>query len=98
MAEVQDRTLRDVAIGDTATVRRLTGEGALKRHIMDMGITKGTSVFVRKVAPLGDPIEVTVRGYELSLRKSEAESILVGRRCRAQAPDDEGRGAAALLF
>ena len=72
------RTLRDVAIGDTATVRRLTGEGALKRHIMDMGITKGTSVFVRKVAPLGDPIEVTVRGYELSLRKSEAESILIG--------------------
>ena len=78
MAEVQDRTLRDVAIGDTATVRRLTGEGALKRHIMDMGSTKGTSVFVRKVAPLGDPIEVTVRGYELSLRKSEAESILIG--------------------
>ena len=78
MAEVQDRTLRDVAIGDTATVRRLTGEGALKRHIMDMGITKRTSVFVRKVAPLGDPIEVTVRGYELSLRKSEAESILIG--------------------
>ena len=78
MAEVQDRTLRDVAIGDTATVRRLTGEGALKRHIMDMGITKGTSGFVRKVAPLGDPIEVTVRGYELSLRKSEAESILIG--------------------
>ena len=78
MAEVQDRTLRDVAIGDTATVRRLTGEGALKRHIMDMGITKGTSVFVRKVAPLGGPIEVTVRGYELSLRKSEAESILIG--------------------
>ena len=78
MAEVQDRTLRDVAIGDTATVRRLTGEGALKRHIMDMGITKGTSVFVRKVAPLGDPIEVTVRGYEMSLRKSEAESILIG--------------------
>ena len=78
MAEVQDRTLRDVAIGDTATVRRLTGEGALKRHIMDMGITKGTSVFVRKVAPLGDPIEVTVRGSELSLRKSEAESILIG--------------------
>ena len=78
MAEAQDRTLRDVAIGKTATVRRLKGEGALKRHIMDMGITKVTSVFVRKVAPLGDPIEVTVRGYELSLRKSEAESILVG--------------------
>ena len=77
MAESQERTLRDVRIGDTATVRRLKGEGALKRHIMDMGITKGTDVFVRKVAPLGDPIEVTVPGYELSLRKSEAESILV---------------------
>ena len=77
MAEEQAKTLRDVKIGDTATVRRLTGEGALKRHIMDMGITKGVEVYVRKVAPLGDPIEVTVRGYELSLRKSEAESILV---------------------
>ena len=77
MAESQERTLRDVRIGDTATVRRLKGEGALKRHIMDMGITKGTDVYVRKVAPLGDPIEVTVHGYELSLRKSEAESILV---------------------
>ena len=77
MAESQERTLRDVRIGDTATVRRLKGEGALKRHIMDMGITKGTDVYVRKVAPLGDPIEVTVRGYELSLRKSEAESIIV---------------------
>ena len=78
MAEVQDRTLRDVAIGDTATVRRLTGEGALKRHIMDMGITKGTSVFVRKVAPLGDPIESRCADTSLSLRKSEAESILIG--------------------
>ena len=78
MAEAgQDKTLRDVAIGETATVRRLVGEGALKRHIMDMGINKGVEVFVRKVAPLGDPIEVTVRGYELSLRKSEAESVLV---------------------
>lgn len=77
MAESQERTLRDVRIGDTATVRRLKGEGALKRHIMDMGITKGTDVYVRKVAPLGDPIEVTVRGYELSLRKSEAGNILV---------------------
>lgn len=78
MAEAgQDKTLRDVAIGETATVRRLVGEGAPKRHIMDMGITKGVEVFVRKVAPLGDPIEVTVRGYELSLRKSEAESVLV---------------------
>ncbi len=71
------KTLRDIAIGESATVRRLTGEGAVKRHIMDMGITKGTEVFVRKVAPLGDPIEVTVRGYELSLRKSEAGNILV---------------------
>ena len=78
MAEGQGKTLRDVAIGESATVRRLTGEGAVKRHIMDMGITKGTEVFVRKVAPLGDPIEVTVRGYELSLRKSEAETMLVG--------------------
>ena len=73
-----EKTLRDVKIGQSAVVRKLTGEGALKRHIMDMGITKGTDVYVRKVAPLGDPIEVTVRGYELSLRKSEAESILVG--------------------
>ena len=77
MAEEQGKTLRDIAIGESATVRRLTGEGAVKRHIMDMGITKGTEVFVRKVAPLGDPIEVTVRGYELSLRKSEAGNILV---------------------
>ena len=77
MAEGQGKTLRDVAIGESATVRRLTGEGAVKRHIMDMGIMKGTEVFVRKVAPLGDPIEVTVRGYELSLRKSEAGNILV---------------------
>ena len=77
MVETHGRTLRDIAIGETATVRRLTGEGALKRHIMDMGITRGADVYVRKVAPLGDPIEVTVRGYELSLRKSEAESILV---------------------
>ena len=73
----EDKTLRDVPVGQSATVRRLVGEGAIKRHIMDMGITKGTDVFVRKVAPLGDPIEVTVRGYELSLRKSEAESIVV---------------------
>ncbi len=71
------KTLRDVAIGQTAVVRKLTGEGPIKRHIMDMGITKGVEVYVRKVAPLGDPLEVTVRGYELSLRKSEAESILV---------------------
>ncbi|MCD7730261.1 MAG: ferrous iron transport protein A [Oscillospiraceae bacterium] len=68
-------TLKDAKIGDTVTVKKLNGEGAVKRRIMDMGITKGTEVFVRKVAPLGDPIEVTVRGYELSLRKSDAEMI-----------------------
>ena len=77
MAEASVKTLRDVPIGQTATVRRLAGEGALKRRIMDMGITKGVEVFVRKVAPLGDPLEVTVRGYELSLRKSEAACVLV---------------------
>ena len=71
------KTLKDVAVGDSAIVKRLSGEGALKRRIMDMGVTKGVEVFVRKVAPLGDPIEVTVRGYELSLRKAEAENILV---------------------
>ncbi|NPD30714.1 ferrous iron transport protein A [Eggerthellaceae bacterium zg-1084] len=75
--EAVGRTLRDVAIGDEATVRRLVGSGPIKRHIMDMGITKGAVVRVRKVAPLGDPLEVTVRGYELSLRKSEAECVLV---------------------
>ena len=71
------RTLKDVATGETVVVKKLDGEGAYKRRIMDMGITKGVGVYVRKVAPLGDPIEVTVRGYELSLRKSEAECILV---------------------
>ena len=70
-------TLKDVRIGDTVTVKKLTGEGAVKRRIMDMGLTKGTSVTVRKVAPLGDPIEVTVRGYELSIRKADAEMIEV---------------------
>ena len=73
----EHKTLRDVAVGQWATVRRLVGEGAVKRRIMDMGITKGTEVFVRKVAPLGDPIEVTVRGFELSLRKDEAATVLV---------------------
>ena len=78
MAEAgQDKTLRDVAIGETATVRRLVGEGALKRHIMDMGITKGVEIYVRKVAPLGDPMELTVRNYELSVRKADAEMIEV---------------------
>lgn len=71
------KTLKDVACGNTATVKRLTGEGPVKRRIMDMGITKGVDVYVRKVAPLGDPVEVTVRGYELSLRKADAEMILV---------------------
>ena len=71
------KTLKDVAVGENAIVKRLSGEGALNRRIMDMGVTKGVEVFVRKVAPLGDPIEVTVRGYELSLRKAEAENILV---------------------
>lgn len=71
------KTLKDVRIGDTAKVKRLTGEGAVKRRIMDMGITKGTEVFVRKVAPFGDPVEVTVRGYELSIRKADAEMIEV---------------------
>ncbi len=70
-------TLKDVKIGDTATVVKLHGEGAVKRRIMDMGITKHTPVYVRKVAPLGDPIEVTVRGYELTIRKADAEMIEV---------------------
>lgn len=69
--------LKDVKCGDTVKVVKLHGEGAVKRRIMDMGITKGTEVFVRKVAPLGDPVEVTVRGYELSLRKADAEMIEV---------------------
>ena len=72
------KTLREVKCGETVKVQKLSGEGAVKRRIMDMGITKGTDVFVRKVAPLGDPIEVTVRGYELSIRKGDAANILVG--------------------
>ncbi len=71
------KTLKEAKIGTTAKVVKLRGEGAVKRRIMDMGITKGTQIFVRKVAPLGDPIEVTVRGYELSLRKADAEMIEV---------------------
>ena len=71
------KTLRDVAVGDTAKVKKLHGEGAVKRRIMDIGITKGISVYVRKVAPLGDPLELNVRGYELSLRKGDAEMIEV---------------------
>lgn len=68
-------TLKDAKIGETVRVRKLRGEGAVKRRIMDMGITKGVEIYVRKVAPLGDPMEVTVRGYELSLRKADAEMI-----------------------
>ena len=71
------KTLRDVKVGETVKVVKLHGEGAVKRRIMDLGLTKGTEVFVRKVAPLGDPVELTVRGYELSLRKADAEMIEV---------------------
>ena len=71
------KTLRDVPIGGTATVVKLQGEGAVRRRIMDMGITKGVEIYVRKVAPLGDPVEITVRGYELSVRKADAEKIEV---------------------
>jgi len=71
------KTLKDVPVGATAKVVKLEGEGPLRRRIMDMGVTRGATVSVRKVAPLGDPIEITVRGYELSLRKSEAEQIIV---------------------
>ncbi|HCS33714.1 MAG: FeoA family protein [Oscillospiraceae bacterium] len=71
------KTLRQVKVGETVTVVKLHGEGAVKRRIMDMGITKGVQVYVRKVAPLGDPVEVNVRGYELSIRKNDAEMIEV---------------------
>ncbi len=69
------RTLKEAGIGSTVKVVKLHGEGAVKRRIMDMGITKGTDIFIRKVAPLGDPVEITVRGYELSLRKADAEMV-----------------------
>ena len=69
------KTLRNIAVGETAKVKRLHGEGALKRRIMDMGITKGSQIYVRKVAPLADPVEITIRGYELSLRKDDADCI-----------------------
>ena len=72
------RTLKEVACGESVQVAKISGEGPVKRRIMDMGITKGVEVYVRKVAPLGDPVEVTVRGYELSLRKADAEMIQVG--------------------
>ncbi len=70
-------TLKDVRVGETATIKKLHGEGPTKRRIMDMGLTKGTEVYVRKVAPLGDPMELNVRGYELSVRKADAEMIEV---------------------
>ena len=75
----KEMTLKDVACGQTVKVTKLTGEGAVKRRIMDMGITKGVEIYVRKVAPLGDPIEVTVRGYELSIRKADAQMIEVAQ-------------------
>ena len=68
-------TLRDIGVGETSTVVKIHGEGKTKRRIMDMGITKGTEIYVRKVAPLGDPVEITVRGYELSLRKADADIL-----------------------
>lgn len=71
------KTLRECSVGETAVVAKITGTGALRRRIMDMGITKGAEVTIRKVAPLGDPIEVTIRGYELSIRRNEAEQIQV---------------------
>lgn len=71
------KTLKDARVGETVKATKLTGEGPVKRRIMDMGITKGVEIYVRKVAPLGDPVEVTVRGYELSLRKADAEMIQV---------------------
>ncbi len=70
-------TLRDVKVGQTVKVVKLEGAGAVKRRIMDMGITKGETIYVRKVAPLGDPVEITIRGYELSLRKADSEMIIV---------------------
>lgn len=71
------KNLRECKVGETVVVAKITGEGALRRRIMDMGITKGAEIYIRKVAPFGDPIEVTVRGYELSIRRSEAEQILL---------------------
>lgn len=75
--DIQMKTLRDVKIGETVKVVKLHGEGAVKRRIMDMGITRGVQIYVRKVAPLGDPVEITVRNYELSLRKADAEMVEV---------------------
>ena len=82
-------TLKDAAIGSTVKVVKLRGEGAVKRRIMDMGITKGVEIFVRKVAPLGDPIEINLRGYELSLRKADAEMIEVADAAEAAEENKE---------
>ena len=71
------KTLKEVAVGQTVTVKKLTGAGPVKRRIMDMGITKGSEIYVRKVAPLGDPVEINIRGYELTLRKFDAEMVIV---------------------
>ncbi|MCR4695644.1 MAG: ferrous iron transport protein A [Pseudobutyrivibrio sp.] len=71
------RTLRDARVGETVKVEKVAGEGAIKRRIMDMGITKNVEIYIRKIAPLGDPVEVTVRGYELSVRKSDAEMVIL---------------------
>ena len=71
------RTLKEIPCGETVKVAKLTGEGAVKRRIMDMGITKGVELYIRKVAPLGDPVEITVRGYELSVRKNDAQCVEV---------------------
>ena len=85
-------TLREAKIGQTVTVKKLTGEGAVKRRIMDIGITKGVEVYIRKVAPLGDPVEVTVRGYELSLRKADAEMIEVEQAKQVVQPENKNKG------
>ena len=77
MAEENSKTLKEVKVGETVTVKSIQGAGPVKRRIMDMGITKGTEIYVRKVAPLGDPVEITVRGYELSLRRADAEMVQV---------------------
>jgi ferrous iron transport protein A len=73
------KTLRDVSVGETVTVKKLTGTGALKRRLMDMGFTNGCSIYIRKVAPLGDPVEITLRGYELSVRKDDAQCIEIAQ-------------------
>ena len=81
------KTLKESKVGQSAIIKKIHGDGALKRRIMDMGITKGVSIYVRKVAPLGDPVEITLRGYELTLRKSEAENV--NRKITALTSDEE---------